>query len=61
MGETKTPSEGRKMKVFVDDMLRDVRSSYKVREEQLASAARSYKKRLQKITKTHHALLIAYR
>ncbi|XP_042254094.1 coiled-coil domain-containing protein 78 [Thunnus maccoyii] len=60
-GENKTPSEGSKMKVFVDDMLQDVRSSYRVREEQLASAARSYKKRLQKITKTHHALLIAYR
>uniref|UniRef100_A0A3Q3FGV0 Coiled-coil domain containing 78 n=1 Tax=Labrus bergylta TaxID=56723 RepID=A0A3Q3FGV0_9LABR len=41
-------------------MLQDVRSSHRVREEQLASAARSYKKRLQKITKTHHALFIAY-
>ncbi|KAM7370922.1 hypothetical protein PAMP_010432 [Pampus punctatissimus] len=61
LGETKTPSKGSKMKVFVDDMLQDVRSSYRVREEQLASAARSYKKRLQKITKTHHTLLIAYR
>ncbi|XP_062299188.1 coiled-coil domain-containing protein 78 [Scomber scombrus] len=61
MGATKSPSEGSKMKVFVDDMLRDVRSSYRIREEQLASAARSYKKRLQKITKAHHALLIAYR
>lgn len=49
------------MRAFVDSMLQDVRSSYRVREEQLASAARSYKKRLQKITKTHHALLIAYR
>ncbi|XP_053197073.1 coiled-coil domain-containing protein 78 [Scomber japonicus] len=61
MGDTKSPSEGSKMKVFVDDMFRDVRSSYRVREEQLASAARSYKKRLQTITKAHHALLIAYR
>lgn len=49
------------MRAFVDSMLQDVRSSYRVREEQLASAARSYKKRLQKITKTHIALLIAYR
>ncbi|XP_040922912.1 coiled-coil domain-containing protein 78 [Toxotes jaculatrix] len=57
----KTPSEGTKMRAFVESMLQDVRSSYRAREEQLASAARSYKKRLQKITKSHHALLIAYR
>uniref|UniRef100_A0A3B4XX86 Coiled-coil domain containing 78 n=1 Tax=Seriola lalandi dorsalis TaxID=1841481 RepID=A0A3B4XX86_SERLL len=57
----KTPSEGTKMRAFVESMLQDVRSSYRVREEQLASAARSFKKRLQKITKSHHALLIAYR
>uniref|UniRef100_A0A3Q4I6Y2 Coiled-coil domain containing 78 n=1 Tax=Neolamprologus brichardi TaxID=32507 RepID=A0A3Q4I6Y2_NEOBR len=42
-------------------MLQDVRLSYRAREEQLATAARSYKKRLQRITQTHHALLIAYR
>nr|XP_020461766.1 coiled-coil domain-containing protein 78 isoform X2 [Monopterus albus] len=60
-GEGKTPSAPTKMRAFVDSMLQDVRSSYRAREEQLASAARSYKKRLQKTTKTHHALLIAYR
>lgn len=60
-GQGKIPSEGTKMKAFVDSMLQDVRSSYRVREEQLASAARAYKKRLQTITKTHNALLIAYR
>ncbi|XP_056222411.1 coiled-coil domain-containing protein 78 isoform X1 [Seriola aureovittata] len=61
LGDGKTPSEGTKMRAFVESMLQDVRSSYRVREEQLASAARSFKKRLQKITKSHHALLIAYR
>ncbi|XP_059181200.1 LOW QUALITY PROTEIN: coiled-coil domain-containing protein 78 [Centropristis striata] len=61
LGEGKSPLETSKMRAHVDSMLQDVRSSYKVREEQLAYAARSYKKRLQKITKTHHALLIAYR
>ncbi|XP_078136183.1 coiled-coil domain-containing protein 78 [Sander vitreus] len=61
VGEGKSPSETSEMRAYVDSMLQDVRSSYRVREEQLASAARSYKKRLQKITKTHHALLIAYR
>ncbi|XP_027145357.1 coiled-coil domain-containing protein 78 isoform X3 [Larimichthys crocea] len=61
LGEDKSPPETSKMRVFVDSMLQDVRSSYRAREEQLATAARSYKKRFQKITKTHHALLIAYR
>ncbi|XP_074476483.1 coiled-coil domain-containing protein 78 isoform X1 [Sebastes fasciatus] len=61
LGDSKSPSETSKMRAHVDRMLQDVRSSYRVREEQLAFAARSYKKRLQKITKTHHALLIAYR
>lgn len=61
LGENKSQSEQSKMRTFVDGMLQDVRSSYRVREEQLASAARTYKKRLQRIIKTHHALLIAYR
>ena len=61
LGEATPPSQGPKMRVFVENLLQDVRSSYRAREEQLASAARSYKKRLQKTTKTHHALLIAYR
>ncbi|XP_068610975.1 coiled-coil domain-containing protein 78 [Brachionichthys hirsutus] len=61
LGEGGRPSETSKLRSFVRSMLQDVRSSYRVREEQLASAARSYKRRLQKITKTHHALIIAYR
>ncbi|XP_068161291.1 coiled-coil domain-containing protein 78 [Antennarius striatus] len=61
LGEGGRPSETSKLRSFLHSMLQDVRSSYRVREEQLASAARSYKRRLQKITKTHHALIIAYR
>ncbi|KAK1881243.1 Coiled-coil domain containing protein 78 [Dissostichus eleginoides] len=61
LGEGKSPPEASKLRAHVDSMLQDVRSSYRAREEQLASAARSYKKRLQEITKTHHGLLIAYR
>lgn len=57
----KGPPERVKMRGFVDSMLQEVRSSYRAREEQLASAARSYKKRLQRLTKSHQALLIAYR
>ncbi|XP_041670777.1 coiled-coil domain-containing protein 78 isoform X2 [Cheilinus undulatus] len=61
LGEGKKPAEVTKMRMFVDSMLQDVRSSHRVREEQLASAARSYKKRLQKMTKIHHALIVSYR
>ncbi|KAG7507200.1 hypothetical protein JOB18_027036 [Solea senegalensis] len=60
LGDGQTPG-GAKMRESVENMLRDVRSSYRVREEQLVSAARSYKKRLQKITTTHQAVLMAYR
>ncbi|KAJ8364166.1 hypothetical protein SKAU_G00129970 [Synaphobranchus kaupii] len=55
------PPERAQMKNFVDSMLQDVRASYRSREEQLSSAARAYKKRLQKLIKTHETLLIAYR
>ncbi|XP_008312439.1 coiled-coil domain-containing protein 78 [Cynoglossus semilaevis] len=60
LGEGKSPA-GTKMRTSVENMLQDVRSTYRVREEQLTSAARSYKKRLQKIARTHQALLIMYR
>ncbi|XP_053132674.1 coiled-coil domain-containing protein 78 isoform X1 [Hemicordylus capensis] len=58
---SKTSSEPAHMKRFVDSMLNDVRASYKSREEQLAGAARGYKKRLQNLVKRHESLLIAYR
>lgn len=49
------------MKHFVDSMLKDIRASYKSREEQLAGAARAYKKRMKNLVKKHENLLIAYR
>lgn len=49
------------MKHFVDSMLKDIRASYKPREEQLAGAARAYKKRMKNLVKKHENLLIAYR
>ncbi|XP_072311927.1 coiled-coil domain-containing protein 78 [Eucyclogobius newberryi] len=61
LGESKKSPNLGKMKRFVERMLQDVRSSFQVREEQLATAARVYKKRLQRIANTHHALLTAYR
>ncbi|NWI87472.1 CCD78 protein, partial [Pitta sordida] len=48
------------MKHFVDNMLKDIRASYKSREEQLARAARGYKKRMKDLVKKHENLLIAY-
>uniref|UniRef100_UPI00398EF9BC coiled-coil domain-containing protein 78 n=1 Tax=Pristiophorus japonicus TaxID=55135 RepID=UPI00398EF9BC len=49
------------LKRFVDSMLKDIRSAYRSREEQLATAARNYKKRMQNVYKKHEHLLIAYR
>ncbi|KAJ6657561.1 hypothetical protein lerEdw1_002276 [Lerista edwardsae] len=60
-GRSKAPPELARMKGFVDSMLKDVRASYKSREEQLASAARGYKKRMQNLVKRHESLLIVYR
>ncbi|OXB74451.1 UNVERIFIED_CONTAM: hypothetical protein H355_001833 [Colinus virginianus] len=57
---SKAPAEHADMKRFVDSMLKDIRASYKAREEQLAGAARSYKKRMKSLAKKHESLLIAY-
>ncbi|NWV72154.1 CCD78 protein, partial [Malurus elegans] len=59
-GHSKAPAGQAAMKLFVDRMLRDIRASYKSREEQLARAARSYRKRLKDLAKKHENLLIAY-
>lgn len=53
-------SEASETRAHVDGMLQEVRSSYRLREQQLAHAARSYKKRLQTLAKAHEALLVAY-
>lgn len=60
-GPGKAPAEHADMKHFVDNMLKDIRASYKAREEQLAGAARSYKKHMKSLAKKHENLLIAYR
>ncbi|KAM6121757.1 coiled-coil domain-containing protein 78 [Phoenicopterus ruber ruber] len=60
-GPSKAPADHAPMKRFVDSMLKDVRASYKSREEQLAGAARGYKKRMKNLVKKHENLLIAYR
>ncbi|NXL49202.1 CCD78 protein, partial [Podilymbus podiceps] len=60
-GPGKAPADHAPMKGFVDSMLKDIRASYKSREEQLAGAARGYKKRMKNLVKKHENLLIAYR
>ncbi|KAF1619839.1 Coiled-coil domain-containing protein 78, partial [Eudyptes chrysocome] len=59
-GSSKAPADHAHMKHFVDSMLKDIRASYKSREEQLAGAARGYKKRMKNLVKKHENLLIAY-
>ncbi|XP_050173623.1 coiled-coil domain-containing protein 78 isoform X1 [Myiozetetes cayanensis] len=59
-GHSKAPADHAAMRHFVDNMLKDIRASYKSREEQLARAARGYKKRMKDLVKKHQNLLIAY-
>ncbi|XP_027647668.2 coiled-coil domain-containing protein 78 [Falco peregrinus] len=59
-GPSTAPADLAPMKHFVDSMLKDIRASYKSREEQLAKAARGYKKRMKNLVKKHENLLIAY-
>ncbi|XP_051877212.1 coiled-coil domain-containing protein 78 [Pristis pectinata] len=58
---TKPSTDPPHLKRFVDSMLKDIRAAYRSREEQLATAARNYKKRMQNVFKKHENLLIAYR
>ncbi|NXD78062.1 CCD78 protein, partial [Halcyon senegalensis] len=59
-GPSRAPADHAPMKRFVDSMLKDIKASYKSREEQLATAARGYKKRMKNLVKKHENLLIAY-
>ncbi|KAB5587250.1 hypothetical protein PHYPO_G00011040 [Pangasianodon hypophthalmus] len=49
------------LKEYVDSMLKEVRMSYRSREEQLTSTLRNYRKRLCNLNNTHQLLLTAYR
>ncbi|KAM9305190.1 coiled-coil domain-containing protein 78 [Gastrophryne carolinensis] len=57
----KSQVEPDRLKHYVDSMLSDIKASYRAREEQLATATRQYKKRMQNLIKKHESLLIAYR
>jgi hypothetical protein len=49
------------MKKYVEEMLKDLKRSYKLREEQLADAATKYKQRSDNVVARHEELLVAYR
>ncbi|KAM4631706.1 coiled-coil domain-containing protein 78 [Discoglossus pictus] len=57
----KSQVEPARMKQYMDSMLSDIKASHRSREEQLAVAARQYKKRMQNLHRKHESLLIAYR
>ncbi|XP_074135857.1 coiled-coil domain-containing protein 78 isoform X2 [Sminthopsis crassicaudata] len=49
------------MKKLVDGMLNDMQASHRSREHQLATVARSYKKRMESLMQSHEVLLSAFR
>ncbi|XP_063077252.1 coiled-coil domain-containing protein 78 [Engraulis encrasicolus] len=59
--EQKEASYWPKLQGHVDAMLSDMRVAYRRREEQLANAARSYRRKIRSLANTHNSLLVAYR
>ncbi|XP_055886474.1 coiled-coil domain-containing protein 78-like [Biomphalaria glabrata] len=51
----------KKMRDYVDNMLKDIRRSHREREDQLSQAAQTFKKRLQNTVHSYEQVLIAYR
>lgn len=51
----------KKMKVYVDNMLKDMTMSHKEREEQLSHAAKQYREQKKMFAHKYEELLVAYR
>ncbi|XP_060564516.1 coiled-coil domain-containing protein 78-like [Ruditapes philippinarum] len=51
----------KKMKVYVDNMLKDITMSHKDREDQLSQAAQQYREQKRKFAHKYEELLVAYR
>lgn len=51
----------KKMKVYVDNMLKDITMSHKEREDQLSHAAQQYREQKRKFAHKYEELLVAYR
>jgi len=56
--ERSTPA---RMTHYVEDMLDDLKRAHRVREEQLSSAANTYRQQLERVVGQHEHLLLAYR
>ncbi|XP_031416530.1 coiled-coil domain-containing protein 78 [Clupea harengus] len=59
--DQKEASYWSKLHSHVDGMLSDMRVAYRRREEQLANAARNYRRKIRTFMNTHTSLLAAYR
>ncbi|KAL2078527.1 hypothetical protein ACEWY4_026212 [Coilia grayii] len=59
--EQKEASYWSRLHGHVDGMLSDMRVAYRRREEQLANAARNYRRKIRSLANTHNSLLAAYR
>jgi coiled-coil domain-containing protein 78 len=57
-GDGVTPA---RMSQYVEEMLDDMKRAHRIREDQLSSAANSFKERLEQVVKQHEVLLAVYR
>lgn len=58
---SRKPDAEDNMAKFVNKMIKDIKAAHQSRENQLSSAAQSYKNRLEKVVRRHEELLCAYR
>jgi len=52
---------GGELKKYMEEMLNDLRTMHRSREEQLSSAAQSYRQRMKDVIRRHEELLVSYR
>nr|XP_018668567.1 coiled-coil domain-containing protein 78-like [Ciona intestinalis] len=58
---SRKPSSNQQMQKYVEGMMKDMKSAFRSREEQLSNAARNYKKQSKRVALRHEKLLIHYR
>ncbi|KAM5330613.1 coiled-coil domain-containing protein 78 isoform 2-T2 [Glossophaga mutica] len=59
-GASQAPTAGGALRTFLETTLEDIRAAYHSREQQLARAARNYRKRLADLSRRHEELLRAH-
>ncbi|XP_037013177.2 coiled-coil domain-containing protein 78 isoform X3 [Artibeus jamaicensis] len=60
-GASQAPTAGGALRTFLETTLEDIRAAHHSREQQLARAARIYRKRLADLSRRHEELLSAHR